>query len=90
MQKNGGRKEKERWGGGDYATLTSGVKKHKGEEMGSVVRPSSLQSQGLHHFARFRNKPRVEREESGGGDGDGVNLIFEKQRVGRRDGAWWC
>jgi hypothetical protein len=37
-----------------------------------------MQSLGLHHFARFGNKPRVEREESGGGDG--VNLIFEKQK----------
>jgi hypothetical protein len=47
-----------------------------------------MQSLGLHHFARFGNKPRVEREESGGGDGDGVNLIFEKQK-GREVKKWW-
>jgi hypothetical protein len=29
-------------------------------------------------------------EEKKDDDGDGVNLRFVKQRVGGREGAWWC
>jgi hypothetical protein len=29
-----------------------------------------MQSQGLHHYARFGKKPRVEGEDGGGGDGE--------------------
>jgi hypothetical protein len=35
-----------------------------------VVRSSPMQSQGLHNYARFGKKPRVEGEDGGGGDGE--------------------
>jgi hypothetical protein len=63
-------------GGSSLASILEGKKwRREGEGwMVSMVVSTTMHRQCLHHYARFEKKPRVEREGSGGGDGDQLDI----------------